>query len=291
MRRLGGKQINRRLLEALAKAGALDRVEPCRRRIVEGAESLLRGAASAAEEASSGQESLFGGLATVPSAPRLPAVEDWPALERLQAELEVIGFYLSAHPLDGFAAAMARYGVTPSDAILPRLTSGQPGRLKLAGVVLAKQERVTERARFAHVQMSDPAGQFEVTLFSETLAQARELLEQKGAILVEADGRVDGEQVRLTAYKVEALEAVLTPHVPDLEVRVASVEQALVLRALLQERRGGQGRLRLVVEHPRGSIVLALPENLGLAPGRRPDLDRAAGVLAVRELPRGAINA
>ncbi len=283
VRRIGGKAINRRLLEALAKAGAFDQLDPNRRRITEGAETLLRAAQAAAEESESGQESLFGGMPSVPTAPKLPEVEDWPALERLQAEMEAIGFYLSAHPLDGYAAAMEQYGITRSDRIIERLQSGQPGRLRLAGVVLGKQERVTERSRFAHVAMSDPSGQFEVTLFSEILARTRELLEGKAALVIEADGRVDGDMVRLTAHKVEPLEQVLTPHVPDLVIRLSSPDAALAMRQLLAPKTSRQGRLRLVVVHGSGEVVLALPESLGLPPGRRPDLERMAGVLEVRE--------
>ncbi|WP_191058365.1 DNA polymerase III subunit alpha [Geminicoccus harenae] len=282
--RLGTRVINRRLLEALAKAGAFDQLLPNRRRICEGAEFLLRAAQAAQAEAESGQDSLFGGTTAAPSAPSLPEAEDWPALERLQAEMEAIGFYLSAHPLDGYATAMAQYGITPSDKIVERLTSGQPGRLKLAGVVLGKQERVTERSRFAHVAMSDPSGQFEVTLFSEILARTRELLESKVPLVIEADGRVDGDMVRLTAHKVEALEELLVPHVPDLTIRLSSVDAALAMRPLLTPRTGRQGRLRLVLAHAAGEVVLALPDGLGLPPGRRPDLERMAGVIEVREV-------
>jgi DNA polymerase-3 subunit alpha len=284
VRRLGTKVINRRILEALAKAGAFDRLMPNRRRTTEAAEFLLRAAQAAAMEAESGQDSLFGGTAAVPTSPTLPEKDDWPALERLQAEMEAIGFYLSAHPLDGYTAAMEQYGITRSDKIVERLTSGQPGRLKLAGVVLGKQERVTERSRFAHVAMSDPSGQFEVTLFSELLARSRELLDGKVPLVVEADGRVDGDMVRLTAHKVEPLEELLTPHVPDLLIRLSSVEAALAMRPLLTPRTGRQGRLRLVMAHAAGEVVLALPDGLGLPPAKRPDLERMTGVIEVREV-------
>ena len=284
VRRLGGKVISKRIVEALAKAGAFDGLDGNRRRIVESADTLLRAAQAAADDVDSGQVSLFGGTAQVPTAPKLAAVDDWPALERLQAELEAIGFYLSAHPLDGYAAAMEQYGITRSDRIVERLTSGQPGRLRLAGVVLGKQERVTERARFAHVALSDPSGQFEVTLFAEVLGRTRELLEGKAALVIEADGRVDGEMVRLTAHKVEPLDALLTPHVPDLLIRLASAEAALAMQPLLAPKTTRQGRLRLVLAHDGGEVVVALPDGLGLPPSRRPDLERLTGVIEVREM-------
>ena len=112
MARLGTRVINKRLLESLARAGALDTLEPNRHRLVDGAEVLLRYAAAAADAAQSDQASLFGdsGAAQVPKPP-LPAVEDWPALERLQMEFDVLGLFLSAHPLDGYRNALQRLGV------------------------------------------------------------------------------------------------------------------------------------------------------------------------------------
>ena len=284
VRRLGGRIVSKRIVEALAKAGAFDQLCVNRRQVVESADTLLRAAQAAAEDVDSGQVSLFGGQPSVSNAPKLTAVEDWPTLERLQAEMEAIGFYLSAHPLDGYLAAMEQYGITRSDRIIERLVSGQPGRLRLAGVVLGKQERVTERTRFAYVALSDPWGQFEVTLFSELLNRSRELLDGKAALVVEADGRVDGDMVRLTAHKVEPLENLLVPHVPDLVIRVSSIEAALFMRPLLAGKATRPGRLRLVIDSADGEVVLALPDTLGLPPSRRTDLEKLAGVIEVREM-------
>ncbi len=154
--RAGGRILNRRLLEALIKAGALDRLHANRRQLLAGIDQALRYGAAHVEQAASDQTSLFGGLLEQPELPKppLPAVEDLPELERLQQEFEVLGCYLTAHPLAGYKASLAKLGVTPSDQ-LP-FCGGL--RVKLAGVVLGKQERSTARSRFAFVQLSDPRG-------------------------------------------------------------------------------------------------------------------------------------
>ena len=132
MARLGTRVLNKRLLESLARAGAFDGLEPNRRRLFDGADVLLRYGAAAGEAAESDQVSLFGGsgAAQVPRPP-MPAVEDWPALERLQMEFDVLGLYLSAHPLDGYRNALVRLGITTGDRL--RQVAGEGGRVRLAG--------------------------------------------------------------------------------------------------------------------------------------------------------------
>jgi DNA polymerase-3 subunit alpha len=178
--------------------------------VVECAEQILRHAAAGAESAADeGQVSLFGdALPSRPPRPKLAEHDDWPTLDRLQSEFEVLGLYLSAHPLDGYASALARLGVASGDRLRVLAASGEGARLKLAGVVVAKQERVTERTRLARVILSDATAQYEVTVFAELLTTARELLEGKAPLLVEADARVDGDMLRLTAGRIQLLDEV-----------------------------------------------------------------------------------
>ena len=198
--------LNKRLLESLARAGALDGLETNRRRVVEGADLLLRYAAAASEAAASERRrACSAGRGWAGGAePSCPQVEDWPALERLQMEFDVLGLYLSAHPLDGYPAALQRLG---SDRRASGCARWRPAartrRLRLAGVVVAKQEQVTERTRFARVILSDATAQFEVTVFAELLAQSRELLDGAAPLLAEVDARVDGDNLRLTAGRLQ----------------------------------------------------------------------------------------
>jgi DNA polymerase-3 subunit alpha len=284
MARLGTRVINKRLLESLARAGALDSLEPNRRRVVDGADLLLRYAAAAVEAAQSDQVSLFGGSGTaqVPK-PVLPETEDWAALERLQMEFDVLGLYLSAHPLDGFSAALQRLGVVSGD----RLSSvaGEGGRFKLAGVVVSKQERVTERTRLVRLIVSDAAAQFEITAFSELMGQARELLDGTAPLYFEVDARVDGDNLRLTAQRIQKLEDVVDSARATVEIALLAPNVAERLRSMLQRQGSGGARIRLVVPVPGAEdAVLALPEDFLLASGQRLDVERMAGVVAVRDV-------
>jgi DNA polymerase-3 subunit alpha len=290
MARCGTRVINKRLLESLARAGAMDGLEPNRRRLVEGADLLLRYAVAAGEASDSSQVSLFGGsgAAQVP-VPELPAVDDWQALERLQMEFDVLGLYLSAHPLDGYGAALTRLGVIPGDRLRQVAAAGENGRLKLAGVVIAKQERVTERTRFARVILSDPSAQFEVTVFSELLAQQRELLDGSAPLYLEVDARIDGDNLRLTVQRLQPLDAVADQGQPTVEIRLAAPAVALKLKPILERRGQAGARVRLVVPVPDGEeeeAILVLSDRFLLGTGQRLNVEGLPGVLAVRDLTR-----
>ncbi|MCS6878241.1 MAG: DNA polymerase III subunit alpha [Geminicoccaceae bacterium] len=284
--RVGTRVLNRRILEALVQAGALDGLEPNRRRLFEAIEPALRWAQAAAQARESGQASLFGAAqALVPPPPPLPELPDWPVLERLQREFQVLGFYLSAHPLDAFRGALDRLGVVPSAALAELLAEGGRRRVLLAGVPLSRQERASERGRWAFAQFSDASGRFEATLFSEVLASARELLDAHAPVLVEAEARLEDGSLRITAHRIEPLEERLAQEPQGLvEIRLARAQAALPLRELLA--RGEKGaRVRLVVPAgPAEEVVLALPASWVLPWARRPDVARLPGVREIREL-------
>ena len=284
MARLGTRVVNKRLLESLARAGALDSLEPNRKRVVDGADLLLRYAAAAAEAAQSEQVSLFGGSGTaqVPR-PALPAVEDWPALERLQMEFDVLGLYLSAHPLDGYRTALQRLGVVGGDKLA--LVAGEGGRFRLAGVVVSRQERVTERTRLVRLIVSDAAAQFEVTAFSELMGQARELLDGTAPLYFEVDARVDGDNLRLTAQRIQKLDEVVDMARSAVEITLAAPNVAQRLKGMLQQQSANGARVRLVVPMPgTDDAILALPAGFVLTSGQRLDVERLAGVVAIRDV-------
>jgi DNA polymerase-3 subunit alpha len=195
--RVDAGAISRGQIEILAKAGAFDSLVPNRAQIFAAAETLVRRAQSQAEERESGQIGLFGGNG--PEAIRLPTLQDWQQTDRLANEAEAIGFHISAHPLDMYAVALKRLGVVPSGSIERRAQAGA-SRVKLAGTVAAKKERITRTgSRMVWVTLSDLEGSFEVTLFSEVLGRVRELLAEGTPLLVTADIKIENDALRITA--------------------------------------------------------------------------------------------
>ena len=120
---------------------------------------------------------------------RLPA-------ERLQREYDAIGFFLSGHPLDDYAAALKRLRVQ-SWGEFSRAVKNGVGAGRVAGTVASRTERRTKSgSKMGIIGLSDPSGHYEAVLFAEGLAQYRDLLEPGTAVLLFLTAEVQGDEVR-----------------------------------------------------------------------------------------------
>ncbi len=246
--RLDPKQVNKRSLEAMSAAGVFDCLSKNRRRIFESADLLMRHAVVAADARASTQTSLFGGEDMAAPDIRLKEVADWAPLERLQHEFAAIGFYFSAHPLDSFESSLKRLGVV-SQSDLARVARLMPGRSKVAGIVVGKQERTAKSGnRFAFLQLSDRTGVFEVVLFAEVLARAREVIESGEPLLVSVDLRGEGDDLRMTAQEIEPLERAAANAAQGIKLFVTGEEPLASLKALLDRQGPGRGRISVVLD-------------------------------------------
>jgi DNA polymerase III subunit alpha len=283
-RRMDAKHVNKRQLEALVKAGAFDSLEPNRARAFAAIETMLRFAASAADERISNQSNLFGGGA----APRLtlPNISDWPLHEKLQNEFEAIGFYLSAHPLDAYAKALKRLGAIRSSELAARLAAGGASRVTLAGTVIGKQERTSAKGnRFAFIQLSDAGGVFEMTLFSELLATSRELLGSGKPLLISADARIEEESIKLLAQSIKPLDDAAAHAAAGLKIALNDPAAIPGLTATIAAERKGRGRIALVVDlGEEGEVEIAVPGTYAIAAQTRSKLATLPGVTEVQEL-------
>ncbi len=286
-RRLDARSFNRRQFENLVKAGAFESLNPNRAQTFAAAELLLRQASRAAEERETRQESLFGGPGDggFAARPSLPAVEDWPPVERLQSEFEALGFYLSAHPLDRYGKSLERAGILAWIDLPAALAANSSTRFRLAGIVVAKKERTSARGnRFAFVELSDATGKFEITVFSETLSQARALLDGKEPLVVTVDVRREEENLRLTAQKIEPLDSVVAHAAAGLRVFVGEAAALPRLKSLIGREAGGRGRVTLVLDLPGREIEVALPGGFRVDPHIRAAVRSLPGIVDVHDI-------
>ncbi len=214
--RLDTKIVNKRLLESLVCAGGFDGLDSERARVFAGIEDMIALAAAGTRDRDRGQESLFGGLAGDAAAPQAPEIQPkewtaWSAALRLKHEYDALGFYLSAHPLDDYALSLDHSAAIAAASLEGHLRHRSSERkIKLAGVILAKRVRSSQKGnRFAFMEFSDPSGLFEVVVFSDALAAAGPVLEPGNLVWLEVRGRLEGDQVKLVADKIQPLEAVL----------------------------------------------------------------------------------
>ncbi|HTT78641.1 MAG TPA: DNA polymerase III subunit alpha [Stellaceae bacterium] len=284
--RIDAKSFNRRQFESLAKAGAFDGLDPNRAQSFAAADLLLRQASRAAEERETRQASLFAGIDHgIAARPALPVVADWPAVERLQNEFEATGLYLSGHPLDPHGRSLERAGVLRWTDLPAALAANSSTRFRLAGIVIGKKERTSARgSRFAFVELSDPTGKFEITVFSEELSRSRPLLEPGEKLAVTVDVRREEESLRLKAQKIEPLDAVVAQAAAGLRVFVAEAEALPRLKALIAREAGGRGRITVVLDLPRSEVELALPGGFRVDPRIRAAVKSLPGILDVHDI-------
>jgi DNA polymerase-3 subunit alpha len=288
--RLDTKSFNRRQFESLVKAGAFDCLDPNRAQSFAAAELLLRQASRAAEERESRQENLFAGIAGLGhggfgARPSLPLVPDWPQVEKLQHEFDAMGFYLSGHPLDRYGKSLERAGILRWVDLPAALAANASTRFRLAGIVISKKERTSARgSRYAFVELSDPSGHFEITVFSEILSQARALLEPEQQLVVMVDVRREDEDLKLTAQKIEPVESVVTHAAAGLRVFVAEAEALPRLKSLISREAGGRGRVTVVLDLPSREVELALPGGFRINPGIRAAVKSLPGILDVHDI-------
>ena len=203
--RVNPRAINKRVLESLAAAGAFDAFEPNRARVFAAADAILARAQRAHSTAAVGQSELFGSGAR--EAIALPNVEPWLPAERARREREAIGFYLSGHPLDDYAGVLRKMRVQ-SWADFSRSVKAGATAGRLAAVVDRRTERRTRSGgKMGIIELSDPTGHYEAVIFSEGLAEHRDLLEPGHAVLLFLSAELQGEEVRARIQSVEPLDA------------------------------------------------------------------------------------
>jgi DNA polymerase-3 subunit alpha len=289
-RRCDLRRVGKRALEMLARAGAFDTLDGDRRRVLMSLDALTAHSAEAHDAASSAQVSLFGDAVALPN-PRLWVGDGWGPTEKLTEEFAAVGFYLSGHPLDAYAAVLRRKAVLFWADMAARLERGGGGQGRLAGTVMKRQERKSARGnRFAFVEISDPTGLYEVTVFGDVLLASRDLLEPGNNVVltVEADAE-GGDQARLLCRGVQSVDA-LTADAAAAGLRVhVSAEAALGslktrLDAAGQTRRGGP--VEVVVTDPTigAAVEIAIPGAWALTPEIRGAIKAAPGVVHVEEL-------
>jgi DNA polymerase-3 subunit alpha len=281
-----GTALNRKALESLAMAGALDSLGGHRAQIFASIPVALEWAERRRRERASGQTSLFGTGDAGLRRPTLPEVEPWSEQEALRREKEVLGFYLSGHPLDAHRELLEALGCLP----LGELGQQVPGAtVRVAGIVGGIRGRRDRQDRpIAFFLLEDAQGRVECQLFAEAYAACGVHLAPERLVLVTGRVRRDGETVRLTVAELRPLEELVRGGQLSLHLRLDPKvdEEALDhLRQVLESRPGASP---VFVEVDRGDghpVRIRLPQLV--RPERRlfRDLESLRGVDGVTLQP------
>ena len=182
-KRVGTSRVNRKVWESLIKAGAFDKLGD-RSDLLFSLDSILAYASKIQKEALSGQADLFGGIADAIDAPDITVEEaptKHPERERLQWERELVGLYLSAHPLDRYDAYFAEQTVG-----LGTLTTAHDGRKVTAGGVITTARQIVTKtgSKMAFVGLEDKTGEGEVIVFPKLFEDVQGILVQDAVVKV-----------------------------------------------------------------------------------------------------------
>ena len=288
-RRVDLRKVGKRPMEMLARSGAFDRLDNNRARVLASVDALVSYSAATHDDRNSNQISMFGdGGADLP-APRLPVVEDWLPTERLTQEHAAVGFYLSGHPLDDYIAPLKRQRVMTLAELEQRAAQGAC-TAKISGAVAGRQERKSARGnRFAFVQLSDPTGLYEVTVFSEPLEAYRDLLEPGENVVLTVDATMEGDQLKLLARGFQAVDEVVAGAADTgLKIFISerdAVQSVATRLADVENTTRGSGPVNLVLIHPElpGEVEVVLPKQYPITPAIKGAIKHVPGVVTVED--------
>ncbi|HKV27413.1 MAG TPA: DNA polymerase III subunit alpha [Candidatus Acidoferrales bacterium] len=214
--------LNRRVLESLVKAGAMDCFNAPRARLWAAIEGAMSYGQKMDHQRSVGQHGLFrlGSASSSPDDARniLPEVDDWSEDEQLAGEHSVLGFYVSGHPLDKYAGRLKEMGTAELGALE---TQRNGEELAIAGIITQTRPMRSKRgARWAICNLQDRTGGIEVLVFPESFQKFEHLLRPATPLLVR--GRVNVEEVgtRFVATEIRLLDKVADRSPSLLRVRV-----------------------------------------------------------------------
>jgi DNA polymerase III subunit alpha len=287
--RIDPRQVNKRAIENLARAGAFDSIHDNRAQIVAASDTLIAHAQSMAAERASAQVSLFGGDQAEAARPRLPKVEPWNAIQQLDEELAAVGFYLTGHPLGDMVETLRRRRVTLMVDALAQARDGAEA-FRMAGVVRRRQERTSARngEKFAFVSLSDPSGEYEVMFPPEQLRRCRDCLEAGRSVVIRVRAKAGEGEVRFFGDDAEPIDRILEGSSAGLRVHVSprSAEIEALKRRLegAGSQRGG-GEITLVAGLDGGrEVELKLPGRFNLDAALRGALKTAPGVAFLEDV-------
>src|SRR5689334_4305143 len=284
-RRINPRFVNKRALETLAAAGALDELGVDRATAFANVDRMIAAGNRTMETIAEGQNDLFSGAHHAPAAIELRPAKPWIPTDRLSKEFEAVGFFLTGHPLDDYKDALEALGAEPW---IEFATKARMRRVvgTLAGTVLYSRERKGKSGNaYAFVAFSDPTGQFEAVVFSEALAASRALLEPGTAVLLEVEAEADGESVKVRVQKLASLDKAAEACHAGMKIYLDGT-RALAPLAEQVGSRGGEGQFRLVlrIEEIKREVEFVLPQGIDATPKQRSTLKLVEGVAAISAL-------
>ncbi len=253
MMRVPGRTLNKRMLEALIKAGVLDDMIHNRPSALEGLPEVLEQFARKRKEFASNQSALFEVTEPQIGDGDFPLLKSWSHGEQLQAEREVLGFYLTGHPLEAYLNRFHGLG----NYNLAELAACEHESQVVIPVGISSLRPYNGRnGTMAFVQVEDLHGQSEMVVFSKLYGEAAELLASDKPLLIAAKVDTSKDDPTLIAEAITALDDILPELVHEIQISAASIAwDEVTLARLKSMATGGTAKLAFHVRLPDASLA------------------------------------
>lgn len=270
--------INRRVMESLVRAGAMDSLEGTRAQLLLALDGAIEAGTRAQNDRLSGQGGLFGMAAEGHPEPTLPKAVEWTLREKLQGEKEMLGFYVTGHPLDSYEEKICEVA-THDSSRLEGLEKGT--EVALCGVISGIQRRRNREGKpWASFQIEDRHGSIDGMVFTTQYERLSSSIEEDKAVLIRGTALPeDGNPTKVSVQEITPLDVVRInlPSLISIKVFVGrnGIDRAFELRSLF-DRKPGETQVRLRLESSKDfSVILDVPSKV------RPDKEFKSELLRI----------
>jgi DNA polymerase-3 subunit alpha len=263
-RRVDLTKINRRVLEALAKSGALDALGANRATLMHGIPGALQAAERSVHAQAAGQTALFGGDERSEALEHvLTPMRDFSKRERADGERESLGLYLTVHPFDEFAEHCKHFTNGAIAKVLQGLPStALPYQIRKEAILAGVVFDVRRRGNRVSIWLDDDTERIEVSMFDEVFAQAKHVIAKHAVLIAEGQLRYDDfiNGWRLTAKRIRSADDAIEEYARRLTIRwpseAAGPELVRELQRILKP--FTRGRCEVSIEYRRSGAEAAL---------------------------------
>jgi DNA polymerase-3 subunit alpha len=268
--------LNKRVLESLIKSGAMD----CfgrRAQLMQALDTAIEQAQKAQRDAESGQHGLFGVFAeeTAQEAnAALPNTPDWDEHTRLAAEKEILGFFITGHPMDKYKEKLADlHTLSTEDIAAMKKSTAKDENISIAGLISGLRVAKSRRGElWAQAALEDMAGKVELLVFPEAYRKLAEKIKLEVPVLIRGGVRIEeGANPKITANEIIPLDEARVPLPKALRIRIplgrATDSTVEALHALFNERKG-EAKVLFDVEREGDFMVVMEAEGYNVMPDR-----------------------
>jgi DNA polymerase-3 subunit alpha len=268
--------LNKRVLESLIKSGAMDGFGR-RAQLMQALDAAIEQAQKAQRDAESGQHGLFGVFAdetAQQASDALPNTPDWDEHTRLAAEKEILGFFITGHPMEKYKEKLADLNALSTEDIAGmKKSTAKDENITTAGLISGLRVAKSRRGElWAQAALEDMSGKVELLIFPEAYRKLAEKVKLEVPVLIRGGVRIEeGAAPKITANEIIALDEARVPLPKALRIRIplgsASDSTVDELYALFNERKG-DAKVLFDVEREGDFMVVMEAEGYNVMPDR-----------------------